>query len=157
MYDYGIFFLMTSLPKQVIANHRFYYELCKLQIRNSFNVPLQSTMFDLNLDVSFWKKAQAIQSGKEQLARQVLRDTGTSVYHNRYYSDFETWITQNPKWKALTDSMLFDSNSILASRFLDRAEMTAKVSAHRKGLGTHSREIIKWISLEIFLRQIEQN
>ena len=151
MYDYGIYFLMKNLPLEIIKNHKFYYELCKLQIKNSFDVPLQSTMFDLNLHVDYWKDAQAIQLQKEKLVLKYYQDSGKAVYHNRYYSDFDMWIRDNNKWIELINKLFIDRESQLSKYFIDNALIQSTLQEHKSGAKSHIRNIVKWVSLELFL------
>jgi hypothetical protein len=154
MYDYGIYFLMRQLPQNLIANYSFYYELCKYQIRNSFDVPLQSTMFDLGLDVRFWKKAKQIQYHREILALEQEKKLLIPSPHNRYYSDFDGWLRHDPDWLSTTNDLLLLGQSLLSRLIPDSSEIVKIVEKHRSASCSESRRIIKWMSLEMFLREI---
>jgi hypothetical protein len=155
MYDYGIYFLMRQLPKKLIANHSFYYELCKYQVKNAFDIPLQSTMFDLRLDVQFWGKAKQIQQHREILALEQEKKLLCPSPHNRYYSDFDGWLRHDPDWLSTTNNFLLLGQSLVSRLIPDSSEIVKTVENHRRASCSESRRIIKWISLEMFLRELE--
>lgn len=152
MYEYGNYFLMRALDRNAINQHKFYYELSKLQIKNSFDVPLQSTMFDLNLEAEHWKKAQSIQSQKEQFVLDYFQETGKALYHNRYYSDFDMWLRDNALWNNKVKSLFIDTKSTLSKIWLKDETIKEKIDQHIVGKKSHLRDIVKWMSLEMFLQ-----
>jgi hypothetical protein len=150
MFNYKTYFMMKSLPVEAIIDHKYYFKLAKLQIKNSHDIPLQSTMFNLNLDVKYWKEAEKIQQQKEELSLEYYRETGKVVYHNRYYSDFDMWMRSDKDWINLIKSMFIERESILSRLFVDNQLIQQYISEHLSGEKSHRRNIIKWISLEMF-------
>ena len=150
MYNYKTYFMMKNLSSDEITNYEYYYQLVKKQINNSYNIPLQSTMFDLNLDVKYWKIAEKIQQEKEIFSLDYYRETGEVVYHNRYYSDFDMWLRGDKDWINLVKSMFIKRESILSKLFVDNKLIQQYISEHLSGEKSHRRNIIKWISLEMF-------
>jgi len=150
MFNYKTYFMMKSLSVDEIKNHTYYYQLAKKQIKSSYSIPLQSTMFDLNLDVKYWKWAEKIQQKKERLPLEYYRETGGVVYHNRYYSDFDMWLRVDKDWLDLLKYMFIKRESILSKLFVDNKLIQQYISEHLNGEKSHRRNIIKWISLEMF-------
>jgi asparagine synthetase B (glutamine-hydrolysing) len=155
MYEYGNYFMMSSLPLELIENHSFYFQLVQKLVRNSLKIPLQSTMMDLTLDSRHWSEAAQIQSARDEFTLNLVREFGLKTYHNRYYSDFDMWLRDDPNWQHLLDLILEPSESLLAKRFVERSEINARVRDHTKGIRSESRKIIKWLSLELFFRFIQ--
>jgi len=155
MYNYELYFLMRSLPKSLIEDNKFYYPLCCLQIKNSFHIPLQSTMFDLSLDPSSWKEAQRIQKHKEDYALEYFRKNKKPIFHNRYYSDFDMWIRSSDKWIELIKSLFLNTRSILSQHFVDQERIEKSLDEHLTGEKSHRRDIIKWTTLELFFQQVD--
>lgn len=152
MYDYEVYFLMNNLPTDLIRNNKFYYSLCELQIKNSFHIPLQSTMFDLTLAAKEWKNAEAIQFEKEKYVLDYFKKNNIAIYHNRYYSDFDMWIRADKDWKLLIEKMFLENKSYLAKHFLDQSTIENTITQHMKGEKSHLRKIVKWVSLELFFK-----
>ena len=152
MYDYEIYFLMKNLPVDLIKDNKFYYSLCQLQIKNSFHIPLQSTMFDLKLAPQEWKNAEAVQFNKEKFVLEHFKNFKKAVYHNRYYSDFGMWLRDKNKWKNFVEDIFINNESTLSKLFLNQNIIEEIIKEHMSGEKSHIRNIIKWISLELFLK-----
>jgi asparagine synthetase B (glutamine-hydrolysing) len=152
MFDYEIYFLMKNLPENLIKDNKFYYSLCELQIKNSFHIPLQSTMFDLTLAPKEWKNTEAIQLEKEKYVLDYFNKNNLAIYHNRYYSDFDMWIRADNDWKLLIEKMFLENKSYLAKHFLDQSIIENTIIQHMKGKKSHLRNIVKWVSLELFFK-----
>ena len=152
MYDYEIYFLMKNLPLNIIKDNKFYYSLCQLQIKNSFHIPLQSTMFDLKLAPKEWKNAEAAQFYKEKFVLDHFKNFKKPLYHNRYYSDFGMWIRDKNEWKNFVEDILINNESILSKLFLKQNIIEKTIKEHMTGEKSHIRNIIKWISLELFFK-----
>ena len=152
MFDYEIYFLMKNLPDDLIKDNKFYYSLCELQIKNSFHIPLQLTMFDLRLAPKEWKNAEAIQFEKEKYVLDYFKKNNIAIYHNRYYSDFDMWIRADKDWKLLIEKMFLENESYLAKHFLDQSIIENTIIQHMKGEKSHLRNIVKWVSLELFFK-----
>jgi hypothetical protein len=151
MYNYEIYFMMKNLPSELIKDYKFYQKLCNLQIKNSFDIPLQSTMFDLTLDVEFWKETEAIQFEKEKFVLKYFNETGKVLYHNRYYSDFDMWLRAEKEWIELVNKLFIDNESLLSKYFIKNEIIQQTIQEHMHAEKSHLRNIVKWISLEIFL------
>lgn len=152
MYDYEIYFLMKNLPVNLIKENKFYYCLCQSQIKNSFHIPLQSTMFDLRLVPKEWKNAEKIQLNKEKFVLDYFKNFQKPVYHNRYYSDFGMWIRDKNEWKNFVEEIFINNESILSKLFLKQNIIEKTIKEHMTGEKSHIRNIIKWISLELFFK-----
>lgn len=157
MYDYEIYFLMKNLPVNLIKDNKFYYCLCQLQIKNSFNIPLQSTMFDLKLAPQEWKNAEAVQLNKEKFVLDYFKNFKKPLYHNRYYSDFGMWIRDKNEWKNFVEDIFINNESILSKLFLKQNTIENTIKEHMSGKKNHIRNIIKWISLELFFKSKKIN
>lgn len=151
MYDYEIFALMQSLPLESIRNNLFYYKLCEKQIINTFNVKLQSTMFDLTLNPKYWKVVENIQYEKERFTLEYFKETGEAIYHNRYYSDFDMWLRDKDSWIKLINKLFLKRKSLLSKYFIPNEKVHLIINEHLNAEKTHLRDIVKWISLEFFL------
>lgn len=152
MYDYEIYFLMKNLPVDLIKENNFYYSLCQLQIKNSFYIPLQSTMIDLKLAPQEWKNAEAVQFHKEKFVLDYFKNFKKPLYHNRYYSDFGMWIRDKNEWKNFVEDIFINNESILSKLFLKQNIIEKTINEHMSGEKSHIRNIIKWISLELFFK-----
>jgi hypothetical protein len=152
MYNYDIYFMMRNLPKDLIKDNKFYYKLCKLQIKKSFHIPLQSTMFGLSLEPKFWKSSESIQFEKEKFVLEYFQKNNKALYHNRYYSDFGMWIRDETAWKNFILDMFVKNKSNLSKMFLDQKLIENTINQHMSGEENHIRKIIKWVSLELFFQ-----
>ena len=157
MFDYEIYFLMKNLPENLIKENKFYYSLCELQIKNSFHIPLQTTMFDLTLAPKEWKNAEAIQIKKEKFVLEYFINFKKPLYHNRYYSDFGMWIRDKDEWKNFVEDMFMNNESQLSKLFLKQNLIEKTIKEHMSGEKSHIRNIVKWISLELFLKHNQIN
>lgn len=153
MYSYPVFFAMKNLPAELIKNYKFYYELLKLQVKKSFNIPILSTMFDLSLAPEKWKEASKIQSSKEEFVLNYFKESRLPLYHNRYYSDFDMWLRSDKTWINAIQHYLLDDNCLIEKMFIPKEFILKTVDDHMTGTKNNLRNIIRWISTEIFLRQ----
>jgi len=152
MYDYEIYFFMKNLNKKR-KKYGFYYNLLKHIVKNSFNIPIQSTMIDLSLEPKYWKNAEKIQKEKEYFVLEHYKLHKKAIYHHRYYSDFDMWIRDNKGWKNLIDKLFFEDKPLILE-FLNIDKLRDIILSHYNG-ETHLRKIVKWITIEMYLRGLK--
>jgi asparagine synthetase B (glutamine-hydrolysing) len=152
MYGYRNFFSMDALEEDRIRDYALYYRLALLQVTRSADVPLQSTLFGLDLDVSEWKAAREALAHRERFTIDHFRRTGRPIYHNRYYSDFEMWLRGDEKWKELVADLLLRDDSLVRRHFIERDYVRQTVRRHLSAEASRLRDLVKWMSIEMFLR-----
>ena len=141
---------MKSIPIALRKDYNYYYELSKFIVKNSWSVPLQNTMFGLDLDLKYWQRAKDIQLQKEALVLKLASETGQYIYHNRYYSDFDMWLRAKEDWKDLVVSLFFNKKPII-SKYIDEAHIINTINQHFNAEGSYHSDIVKWVSVELFL------
>jgi len=157
MYSYDIYYMIRAIPEELLRSENYFFNLGKMVIKNSENVPLRQTLFDMSLPIELWKEANLIQGKREALAIRAYREYNTVVYHNRYYSDFDMWLRANEDWKEMVEDLLISDKCILAKKFIDANYIKKCIEEHMKAEKSHMRNIVKWLSLELFLRDIDKD
>ena len=155
MLSYKNFFQLINIPIQLRKDYAFYQNISKKIVTNSFNVPLHNTMYGISLDISLWDSAKQAQLDKEKIAIENFRLTGKAIYHNRYYSDFDMWLRDKKSWKELVERLLLMPNSLIYE-FIDKEYIYEVIKDHMDALKSQHTLLIKWMSIEIFLRTLNQ-
>lgn len=152
MYSYASYFLLKNLPLEIRENYKLYYEWSQMVINNSFEIPLHNTMYGLDLDVSLWDEAKKAQIEKENLSLKQFQKFNTPIYHNRYYSDFDMWLRSIDEWKKQASDLLLSEDTRL-NEFVDKNEIQLAFDEHMSANQSRHSDLIKWMSVEMFLRQ----
>ena len=144
------------MPIEQRRKYSLYQNMSEKIIKNSFYVPLQDTMYGLDLDASFWSDARKAQQKKELLALDSFRLNQNGIYHNRYYSDFDMWLRAKPQWKDKASELLLSSDTLI-TEFLDKSHIKKTFNDHMSAKKSYHANLIKWMSIEMFLRQTKFN
>ena len=111
----------------------------------------------MKLPIEFWEVANQIQAQREALALKAFSKHKKIIYQNRYYSDFDMWLRAENDWKKMVEDLLISDECILTRKFIDSNYLKECINEHMTAEKSHRRNIVKWLSLEIFLRDFYEN
>lgn len=153
MYEYSNYFMTRRIPKD-LRNNQFYIKIARKNLKRSRAIPLQSTMFDLNLHEDLWKEAECLQNQRDVVFEKNYSKTNLLSPHHRYYSDFDSWLRKDDQWNEFYESLLPNSQ-LERHKIMPSGSFYHMYFSHKKGIDNHRRKLIQLASLELLLKNNE--
>lgn len=153
MYEYSNYFMTRRIPKDLRTN-QFYIKIARENLKRSRDIPLQSTMFDLNLHEDLWREAENIQNERDVVFEKNYSKTNLLSPHHRYYSDFDSWLRKDDHWNEFYES-LFINSQLERHKIIPSGSFYHIYSLHKKGADNYRRKLIQLASLELLLKNNE--
>lgn len=154
MFCYENYYLMRSIPLDLLRDYKFYYQIAEHAIVNSREVPLQRTMTPFYKTPSQFTLLELQKREKESIKAFIER--GELEPNNRYYSDFDMWLRSDPYWEALVEKTLLKENPKI-SRYISQDKIKDIIMRHNDGTEPNMRLLIRLISTELFMKTTSQH
>jgi asparagine synthetase B (glutamine-hydrolysing) len=147
--------LLSVVPFSERANHTLARKLLERLDPTLMDLPYQGTMLPVNVPVSLWKQAAAIEAQKEKLYRQIYHDTDAQVFvpYERYYTNFDEWQRMDPDWTRVLDDYLLGDESRLTAKYVRRDWIQKLIEQQRSGANANFAHINVLLSVETMLRK----
>jgi|GEM_PF-4387861 len=150
MFSYENYYLMRSIPLNLLRNYKFYYQIAEFAIIKSREVPLQRTMtpfYKIPSDSTMQELQQ-----RERNSLLAFLEKRELIPHKRYYSDFDMWLRSNKQWKELLNETLLEGKPLI-SQYIPLIKIEEIISKHNDGTEPNMRLIIRLLSTELFMKE----
>ena len=146
-------FVMT-IPYEWRMNHRFYREFIMHLCPDLAQIPYQRTLLPPSAPLEFWDQANALEQNKEQLYRQIDKNTQGKIRipYERYYSNFDEWMRHEPAYRLFLNEMLLSQKSH-CHEYIDKQYLERLITEHMRADKDHHKKLIQLLTFESFLRE----
>ena len=119
-----------------------------LPVYNDYKIPMQ--------EYSFYERGAMIESQREELFVEMMREWNTKhnnkFYYSHDYADFNGYIKYDSSWISYMDEMLLSRDAIIYNKYFHFDRVEQMLYEHRKDIRNWKKELILLTSLEQFLR-----
>jgi asparagine synthase (glutamine-hydrolysing) len=154
MYDIELMNFYLKVPINQRSNYKLFHPFMKQVCGSEASIRYQRTNLPADVPVSFWAKSQFIEKQKEELYREIAKETNgeSFVHYNGYYTNVDEWLRFNESWKNAMIELLQSDNSIIVKEWLDKDYINQIVTEHLEHEKSHMSSLMRLMSAEIFLR-----
>ncbi|MDB4416142.1 asparagine synthase-related protein [Akkermansiaceae bacterium] len=158
MYDRNVLNYIFSLDVKERVFYKAFYPFINQLSKKLAELPYQRTNLPANVSVKFWKNSQKIEKDREELCREIARDSGGKdfVPYTRYYTNVDEWMRFNSKWMLAIKDLLQSDNSIIRREWLNSDYVDKIIFDHQNHVKSNFGVIQTLMSAEVFLR-LEKN
>jgi asparagine synthetase B (glutamine-hydrolysing) len=153
LYDVRLRRLLSGIPEAQKADNRLFAKVLSRMAPELAAVPYQRTLLPASAPVELWGRAARLEEEREALLREVYAASGVRVPYVRHYTNFDEWLTSDPRWLAFTRDLLESPDTRCTRHLLRPDAVAALVAAHRSGRAGHRAKLVYLLSLELYLRE----
>jgi hypothetical protein len=154
MYDNDLIDYYAKIPIEERKNYKLFHPFMINVCGEASNIKYQRTNLPAVTPVEFWKLSQTNERQREELYRDVARDTEGEVYipYDGYYTNVDEWLRFNETWKQATFELLQSEDSIVRSEWLNTDYLDDIINEHQGHSANHMATLMRMMSAEVFLR-----
>jgi hypothetical protein len=154
MYDIDLMNFYLKVPINQRSNYKLFHPFMKQVCGLEASINYQRTNLPADVPVSFWAKSQLIEKQKEELYREIAKESNgeSFVHYNGYYTNVDEWLRFNESWKNALIELLQSDNSIIGKEWLDLNYINLIITEHITHEKSHMSTLMRLMSAEIFLR-----
>lgn len=152
--DNDLFDIMFRVPPERKLNHRLHRRVLMRLSPELARVRYAKTLIPPSAPLLLWTGGMAYRHARETPKLVVWWVSGGRVHiPNTYqYVDHDGWLRADPSWKSFYNGLLLGRDSRLRE-YLNQEYIGHLIEEHRKGMINAAYQIMRPLTLEIFLRR----
>ena len=153
-FDNRIVNVLLKVPFEMKAGHSFFCKVLKKLNPKMMDILYQGTMLPPSTPVEYWGAANALETQKESLYRDIFYKTDGEIQipYNRYYSNFDEWLRCDCEWQEHVSSLILVDDARI-NQFVDPNTVRLWYDEQKSGKKAHFGRLIQLVSLEKLLRK----